>query len=282
MATSARTSSGLEHFTRVNESMWINKPTSTPTSTYPSPSSAPDLILLAGWMGASPRLLSKYTAGYEKLYPSARILAITTTACDAVFQSQSSNVARIEPAIDTLLSLPPEAKLLVHCFSNGGAWRTCTIAKAYREKMGRSLPVTAMVLDSTPGRERYETTIRAFSVSLPKNIILNTLAAVLLRIGYGVLRIAAWLSGKTDFIAELREDLNNKDLFDVDSSRLYVYSDTDLMVDWRFVEEHIAEAKSLGYAVQGDRFIGSAHCGHLLQDSERYWGGVTSSWETAL
>lgn len=264
----------LEHFTQLNECTWINVPASTSATS----SSAPDLILLAGWMGASPKHISKYTAGYEKLWPSVRILALTTTAYE-IFGSQSANLDHVAPAVAILLALPPDARLLVHCFSNGGAWRACLIAQAYREKMGRPLPATAMVLDSAPGRDRYGTTVRAFSVSLPKNIMLYMLGAVALRIAYVVLKLATWLGLHRDPIQQVRHDLNNKDFFDADARRLYIYSDTDGMVDSRFVEEHIEEARSLGYPVRGDKFTGSMHCGHLLKDFERYWATVLATWE---
>src|SRR4051794_13777080 len=65
----------------------------------------PDLIVLAGWMGASMRNLSKYANGYEKLYPSARIVVITTSAIDAAFTSDAANRKRLGPVLDIVYDL---------------------------------------------------------------------------------------------------------------------------------------------------------------------------------
>lgn len=270
----------LEHFVRLNQSVWYHEPALSSITTSPLGSASPDLIIIAGWMDASPRNLAKYTAGYEKLYPPARILAITTTTFDAAFLTHFSNLYRVKAVTDIISALPPGAKLLVHCFSVGGAWTTCLVAKTYREQMGRPLPVTAMVLDSTPGRARYGTTIRSFSVALPKNIILNMIGGLVIRFMYGVYIFSYWVSGKLDLISQVREDLNNKELFDAEAPRIYIYSEADVMVQWEFVEEHMEEAKSLGYTIEGDKFIESPHCGHLLVDFERYWARITELWGT--
>ncbi|KAH7360304.1 hypothetical protein BKA65DRAFT_492810 [Rhexocercosporidium sp. MPI-PUGE-AT-0058] len=266
----------LEHFVRLNSSVFFHEP----TASKPKTSTSPDLIFLAGWMDASPRNLAKYTAGYEIRYPSARILAITTTSIDAAFLPHSTNLKRIKPAMDILYTLPPTSKILVHFFSVGGAWTTCLIAKIYRAKTGRPLLVTGMVLDSTPGKVRYASTIRAFAVALPKHPILNALTNIGIRIMFFLYIFAYWISGKLDLIARTRKDLNDKRYFDTDGPRRYIYSEKDDKVAWEYVEEHMEEARALGYVVEGDRWVDSTHCGHLLVDSERYWRSVTTLWES--
>ncbi|KAK0101439.1 hypothetical protein ONS95_006612 [Cadophora gregata] len=272
----AKASVALEHFVRLNTSVFYHEPTTSKSGSSTSPD--PDLIFLAGWMDASPRTLAKYTAGYEKIYPSARIVAITTTSLDAAFLPLSSNLKRIQPAIDILSALPSGSKLLVHFFSVGGAWTTCLVAKAYHAKTGRQLPVTGMILDSTPGRVKYASTIRAFAVALPKNPILNALTNIGIRIMFFLYIFAYWISGKLDLIAQTRADLNHKAYFGTEAKRMYIYSDADDKVAWEFVEEHIEEARQKGYYAEGDRWVGSTHCGHLLVDPERYWKGVTGLW----
>ena len=272
----AKASVALEHFVRLNQSVFYHEPTTSKSKSSTTPD--PDVIFLAGWMDASPRNLAKYTAEYERLYPSARIIAITTTSIDAAFLPHSSNLKRIQPALEILCTLPPESKVIVHFFSVGGAWTTCLVAKGYHAKTGRPLPVTGMILDSTPGRVKYAYTIRAFAVALPKHPILNALTNIGIRIMFFLYIFAYWVSGKPDLIARTRADLNNKAYFATDVKRLYVYSEADDKVAWEFVEEHIEEARGLGYTVQGDRWVDSTHCGHLLVDAERYWRCVTSLW----
>lgn len=235
-------------------------------------------------MDASPRHLAKYTAGYSALYPTARIVAITTTSIDAAFKTWSVNNSRIQPALSILLSLPPSSRVLLHSFSNGGAWTACLLAKRYRAKTGKALPLTAMLLDSSPGRATYAATVNAFAVALPKNILLYILGKAALHFFYWLYMFAYYIGGvvygqKLDLIAQVRQDLNTKEYFAVGGRRSYVYSEGDEMVDWRFVEEHIVEARGLGYKVEGDRFgLESRHCGHLIADAGRYWGRVKDLW----
>jgi hypothetical protein len=262
--------SALEHFSRLNQSVWYHKPTSTSFT-------EPDLVLLVGWMDATARHLSRYTAGYKKLYPSARILVITTSQIDAVFRTNSANLNRVKPALDVLYTLP-RAKLIVHFFSNGGGFTTTMIAKAYKEKMGQPLPVTAMVLDSTPGRATYEATVRAFSLALPKNIILRTLGILVFRMFFWLYKFGYYIQGKTDLVDQVRADLNDKTIFDTEAPRMYIYSVADPMVAWQSVEEHGEEARSLGYTVDREKFLHSGHAAHLLEDQERYWATVQRLW----
>ncbi|KIM98392.1 hypothetical protein OIDMADRAFT_43392 [Oidiodendron maius Zn] len=249
----------LENFKRLNGSVYIHDPTTTTSS-----ENHPDLILIAGWMNASPRHVSKYTAGYQKLYPSARILAITTTSLDAAFSTHGANLKRIAPVLDILYTLRPNSKLLLHFFSDGGSFTSTLIARKYQERMGRPLPAKVVILDSSPGRATYEAGVRAFSVALPKNIVLKVIGILLLRLFYGFYKC--------------RVDLNTKSLFDIDAPRLYIYSVADDMISWQFVEEHCNEAKKLGYTVNREKFMDSSHCGHLMTDEKRYWAAVLRLW----
>lgn len=76
----------------------------------------------------------------------------------------------------------------------------------------------------------------------------------------------------------MRADLNDSTLFATNAPRLYVYSTGDPMVDWRFVEEHVEGANSLGYSTATEKYLESGHCNHMLSDEERYWGGVKTLW----
>jgi pimeloyl-ACP methyl ester carboxylesterase len=231
-------------------------------------------------MDATARHISKYTAGYEKLYPSARILAITSTVLDLTLASEAAKSKRLAPLIEILYALPPDTKLLLHLFSNTGAIVTTRLLKTYREKMGRVLPITAAVMDSTPGKAKYETTIRAFSVSLPKNPILRVIGAILLRVFFWVYILRAVMSGKGDEVEQARKVLNDKSFFNVNTPRMYIYGVADPMVDFHFIEEHADEAERLDYKVDREKFLESGHCAHLLDDQDRYWATVQRLWKT--
>jgi hypothetical protein len=264
---------GMEHFTRLSPSIYLHDPTSKPSP------SEPELILLCGWMDASMRNLAKYTSGYRARYPGSRIIVVTTSATDAVVRTNNANRKRVAPVLDIIYALQPGAKFLLHYFSNGGSWTTTMLAKAYKEKTGRPLPATAMILDSTPGRATYEATIRAFAVGLQRsNILIRILGTLVLRILFGLYKLIYWIRRTPDMIDIVREDLNDKSVFDTNTPRLYVYSEGDPMVDWRFVEDHQVEAQTVGYAVSKEKYVESGHCMHLLLDEKRYWGAVTKLW----
>jgi len=235
-------------------------------------------------MDARPRHIAKYTAGYEKLYPSARILAITTTSLDAAFTTWAANLKRISPALEILYTLPPNSKLLLHSFSDGGSFTSTFIAKKYLDKMGKMLPTTAMILDSSPGRASYEGTVRAFSVALPKNPIIKFIGILGIRLVWWLYRIASLLrglfvlDGHLNLVERARVDLNTKSLMNIDTPRLYIYSEADDMVAWNLIEEHIEEAEKLGYVVDREKFLESGHCGHLMFDMKRYWTAVQKIW----
>ena len=152
------------------------------------------------------------------------------------------------------------------------------IARKYQEKMGKPLPTTAVILDSTPGKATYEATVRAFAVALPKSLVVKALGISILRIFYWLSRLYYFVMGEFDLVERVRLDLNTKSLVDVETPRLYIYSEADDMVAWQFVEEHIEEAKKQGYVVDREKFLESSHCGHLMIDEKRYWEAVQRLW----
>ena len=267
---------GLKDFVRLNPSTWYRQTSNT------SPSDDPDLILLAGWMDASPKHIARYTAGYARLYPSASILAVTTSLIDVGFRTTAANRKRIAPALEILCTLSSNRKVLLHLFSNGGAYTSTLIAKAYRQKMGRSLLVNLLVLDSAPGRATYEATIRAVAVGLPKNIILRTIGSFVLRVLFWLAILASMLRRKVDLIEQVRRDLNETTLISVKTPRMYIYGVSDDMVAWQDVEAHAVEAEELGYTVDTEKFLQSTHVAHLIADPARYWASVQSAWRTAM
>ena len=265
----------LEHFTRLNPAVYIHQPTSNTSSRDP------DLIVLATWMDASIRNVAKYAAGYEALYPSARILLITTTTPDAMFRSNAANLNRIAPVLEVLQALPPNARFLIHSFSNGGAMTISFIAKEFQAKTGRALPATALILDSAPGRASYSATVRAFAVALPKFFILRWIGTAIIAIVFWMLKFSYWVKAQPDAVEQIRRYLNMARLFGMDTPRLYIYSVKDDIVAWQDVEEHVEEAKGLGYKVDSEKFLDTAHSGHLIRNEGRYWAAVKRLWSSA-
>ncbi|KAH6681671.1 hypothetical protein B0J14DRAFT_220428 [Halenospora varia] len=269
---------GLEHFSRLNPAVFLHEPATTSNA---SSTHSPDLILIAGWMDATPRPLSKYAAQYEKLYPSARIIVILTSAVDSALRTASTNFNRVKPVLDILYALPADGKLLLHFFSNGGTYTSTMIARHYREKMGKPLPVTAMVLDSCPGHATYEATYQAFTVGLPKSFIGQTIGALFFRLALFLYFGGYMVMGIENAVERARREANDKTLLDIDAPRIYVYSVADKFVTWQDVEKHAKEAKEIGYTVEAmEKYEDTPHAGHMISDEKRYWAAVQKLWST--
>jgi hypothetical protein len=222
----SKASSVLEQFTRLSTSVYLHEPTSKHDP------NSPDLILISGWMDARPRHLAKYTHGYEKLYPSARIILISTTGRDCALSTHTWNLKRISPVLEIISHLPSDAKILLHT--------------AYFEQTGRLLPVTAMVLDGSPGRTTFKDTVAAFAAILPRNVFVRLLGIFAIRVIYGLYMFAYMVLRKKNLIDALREDLNDPKIFRRKVTRLYIFSDGDEVVRKRDVVEHAVEAEGWG------------------------------------
>ena len=61
--------------------------------------------------------------------------------------------------------------------------------------------------------------------------------------------------------------------------RVYIYSSTDALTDYRDVETHAAEAETKGFSVALEKFKGSAHVAHQRKDESRYWDIVKRTIE---
>jgi hypothetical protein len=67
--------------------------------------SAPCLIILTTWTGAYGQHISKYVSEYATMFPTSRILVITTLAKDIVWRSSARKRERLRPAVEYILSI---------------------------------------------------------------------------------------------------------------------------------------------------------------------------------
>lgn len=268
----------LAKYQRLNRSVWYYNPEKSPVA----PSETPSLIIFCGWMDATPRHISKYTAGYSAMYPHARILAITTTPWDMFpIDCISGGVPRIQPVLDILYGLQAHDKVLLHFMSNGGVMTSSFISKTFKEHTGRSLPIFATVMDSSPGKATWDASVKAFAVAVPKNPVVSALGYCLIYFLFGIYCGIFILFNMLDGVAQGRIDLNDSDIFETSAPRLYIYSEGDEIVDWNDVEEHASEAKNIGYQVLCEKFVNSSHASHLLSDPLRYWSSINRLWNMA-
>ena len=86
---------------------------------------------------------------------------------------------------------------------------------------------------------------------------------------------------KENKMVVLCREMNDESAFDNSVPRVYLYSRVDEMVGCEEVEEHAAIAKRKGWDVTMVRFEKSAHCGHVREDEQKYWGAILEAWKSS-
>jgi hypothetical protein len=268
----------LAGFRRTGTATYVYEPATT-LSEEDEVSKTPDLILIPSWLNAAPKHIAKYTAFYKAFYPNARILLSTTSSADSISRTGWDNEQRIAPILYDLYSQPAECKILMHIFSNGGAIDACLIARQYKAHTGMPLPLSAVVLDSTPGRLHYGRAIAAYEVALPKNPVLHLLGLIGLHLFLWAYYVVYALFRWDDVLTVMFRELNDKSLFPEDAPRLYIYSKEDNMILDEDVEDHAKEAEKKGWSCTLSKFEGTGHVAHMMSDPKRYWAAVKALWD---
>ena len=276
----ARTASILlDRFTQVNPSVFVYQPPNyaNKTTEITAKYTHPDTVLLLSWSGANIKHVAKYTPGYIDLYPGAQIILVTSAFTDFVFGSSLSKKAQLKPVVQALAS-NPDAKVLVHLFSNGGSHKLWRLAKLYRETEGHLLPMNALVLDSAPGRTEIQRSAEALSYEIPKAWYLRLPSMSLIYLSLAVLWAVLTIMGWTNTIDRVWDELNDPDLIDVQAARGYIYSKADKLVFWKDVENHADEAEAKGYRVVKERYENTEHVAHMRSEQKRYWSVIADLW----
>ena len=227
----------------------------------------PNLILLCSWADAPRRAITKYTAKYAQLYPSAPLVLVESSFRDMLTRTEAGRRTWLAPVIKQLSALD-QPRVLAHIFSNGGSYMLTQLAKFYRETYGAPLPLHALVLDSCPGGTEVRTVVRAIATVLPRQwyFYYPGWACICMYI-----LLYALFTGKDNVIDRIRRTLNDPALISTEAPRLYVFSKQDDMVSWQAVSMHAENARKCGYNATTAEFHGSKHVAHAVKDPQRYW-----------
>ena len=242
----------------------------------------PDVILFMSWLDAQPKHIAKYTEYYKTLFPNASIILVVASTKDVIFRSKAGETKVYSPVAAKLQAFPPNTRILLHSFSNGGLKNTALTTEEYNRRTGDPLPIQAQVFDSGPGYPRFWPDLRAITAGLPKNFIIRTLATAVLAAAYVLYKAVWWVKGIENPIITYCKMMNRHKLFAKKVPRAYIYSREDDMVHWGHVEDHMANATALGYEARGELFEGTQHVSHMPKNSERYWGIVESVWKSSF
>ena len=281
----------LPEFNKLGEQIFLYKPATETTSESQTSGIQPDLIIICSWMGAQPRYIKKYTKPYQMMYPQSPILLLRQDGADLFWRPLFLQRKAIQPALSVIQQLVEEKRstkprVLVHIFSNGGSYTASQLTAAYRDSSpskDKLLPISALVLDSTPSLPSSRRAHTAISESLPKSGPLRTLGSVAVWGYIGMAQTIETISGSDNITIWLRKKLNDPEgAFMQDGlKRLYIYSQADALIPAEDVEAHANEAISIigKDRVQLEDFVSSRHVGHAMLDEKRYWGLIETLWK---
>lgn len=268
-------------FTRLSSVAFIYQPSISYGTTIGSTNSStppPDLILFPSWMDAQPRHVSKYLAEYQKLYPTSTIITINFQTAHSLRLSKSNQTKWYGPVVDYVVSLPKGTKILLHQVSNGGSFCIISIASLYHSLTNNPLPLTAQVLDSTPGQPSFFSDIDSVLTGMPPNPVVRAVAWSLIFIFSSISYAVLFVMRREHMVNVMRGKLNAEGLFER-CPRAYIFSRQDKMVAAEAVELHVKESRALGWKCTAEEFKGSKHVAHMMLDRERYWGIVEDVWK---
>ncbi|KAF1927476.1 uncharacterized protein M421DRAFT_101867 [Didymella exigua CBS 183.55] len=262
----------LTEFTTIghNTHLWIS-----PSYTHSSP-----LILMFAWNAAASKHIAKYTLSYQHLFPSSQIVLQRCYTSD-MFTRSAHYAALLTPALEiTYQHITSGGSVLVHSFSNGGGNQVNEFAKAWKRKYGSRLPMQVQIMDSSPTKGPWMKSYAAISAGLPRTWFWKWFGGHLVH----MLLLGSFLINvvrrKENKMVVLCREMNDESVFDNAVPRVYLYSRADEMVGCEEVEEHAAIAKRKGWNLTMVRFEKSAHCGHVREDEQKYWGAVLEVWKS--
>jgi len=282
---STRLSQITGHLASIPSGQSITSPaseTSSPTphqSNHPSPSA----ILIFAWGGGTAPQLSRYVAKYSELYPSARIVPFGSPYSDFLpwpirLQTQK------EEGFDRILEACPPGEtgtngVLVHIFSNGGAYRFCLMATRYLLTTHSPLPIRALILDSAPSPSSPGSKAHALITGMGLTGLVRLLSLAVLYPALSLEWMWTFVTWQNEFVSFARKVLNDPAVVKRSAARVYIYSHEDKVVHWRGVEAHAEEARRQASRVETETFEGSQHVSHSKVEPERYWNTIRRTWD---
>lgn len=300
MAGMSASRSPFEPLTRIGDDVYLYEPAEPPGPDYQGPS----LVVMSTWLGgASPKNIGRYAAGHRRLFGSAAVLVVTARLAEITITPFARMHARLQPARDVLVRYvladrdraaagegPPSPSILWHIFSSGGLNMAIQLARITRQALeettspaGAASLDTALggvIFDCCPGDGSLGRTYSAACYSLPHTWAAQTIGRVLLfpTIAFLLGVQNSGITGKGGSLADLCRGAHDPGVFGVGVRRMYLYSVSDRLVPWRFVNRHMEEAVERGIAVEGEAIPGGGHCALVRGDADRYWRAVERFW----
>lgn len=260
-------------------------------STSPAPPSSPTIIILYCWGDSNPKHVAKYTDGYRKLYPSARLVVVFGPILRAITQTLPQRERTMAPVVDAVFggsddtAAHAKERILVTCMSNTGGINVAATLHAYKVRFGVPMRYTLLTCDSAPGNTEFFRNIAPWSRAMALGtanffpwpfIVTQAFAALFLAGVHG----AAWITGNQSAAEFSTGAVNDVELSVKSAGKLYLYSKKDDIIKWTDIEEHAADAREKGYDVVCEMFEDTPHVGHMKVHPEQYWDAIRGRWDS--
>ncbi|XP_018336553.1 transmembrane protein 53 isoform X1 [Agrilus planipennis] len=232
------------------------------------------VILLFGWAGCEDKYLSKYSQIYEE---KGLITIRYTAPIKCLFWKRYRMIAIADKILKLLLDLNFESHpVIVHCFSNGGAFLYHNFSLA-SEKSTQQIQIKGVIFDSAPGKRRILSLYKAISAILGGNIFYNFSISVFMTMFLSVIWMYEvcknWIFPSDTYQSHLWENLlQEKNMW----PQHFIYSKADNLIPYEDIEYFAEYRKNKGVEVSTLCFEKSPHVKHYSCHREEYVNSVCS------
>ncbi|KAF2243165.1 indole-diterpene biosynthesis protein-like protein PaxU [Trematosphaeria pertusa] len=253
---------------------------------------AGQLVIIATWLGAARKHITKYLLSYRSIAPRSKILLIESdvSILTSSYPSQRKAIKSAVHAVRAVLdecgyskndqsTNPP--KILLHTFSNGGTNSATQMLIALGEQFSSPLPLLGIIYDSGPAKGEYWKSYNSMMLSLPRGMA-RTVGPAIVHFILVVL-FTSVAAGRYD----KPEDLFRRTLLDEklvkghakkEGRICYLFSKADDHVDWKDVVDHAEVARDKGWEVEEALFEDTPHCNHFTKNTQRYTDMMHRLW----
>ena len=189
---------------------------------------------------------------------------------------------------------PPSTQTpVLNCLDIGGFLCLSDVATILRRENVQSPPGTkcAIIFDSTPAPTTLPYAIRASMAAITGGLLQTLLGGAIISVLYSLTYAARALFRRPTLVTREMAAMNDpasRFLPWTSASewaatpRMYLYSTADVVIPFRAVEGHAADARRAGFPVRMVNFETSAHVSHARDYPEKYWSAVQTFWEEAI
>ncbi|KAK7216186.1 hypothetical protein V2G26_004189 [Clonostachys chloroleuca] len=235
---------------------------------------------VAGASAPKPLFFMEKLGRLVSLYRPKKILLLKNTTAEIYRPSRIGPAMKgavpVVREVNSSGMLPSSPEALIHIFSNGGSGSIVNLYEQFAVSAGPGahFPRHVTILDSSPSVYSVDHAVKFVSLSMsPLQRIVATPFLYIWAIGWSVLVVLGLVTTSGDWA----KAHSNKTV-ETEARHVYIYSDTDVLIDDKGVESHAADAEAKGFSVRLERFEDSAHVAHARKDEHRYWDIVKKTW----